>query len=261
MANLFPRSANFLPFKIAICLGFAVTCAVVAFSFFATDKTMAVGYQPDQPIPYDHALHAGKVGLDCRHCHSFVDKGGQANIPSANVCANCHAAGAAHNVGVKHDSPKLKALRDALETGKPIRWVKVWDSPDYVYFDHSAHLSRGVSCVSCHGNVNEMRVVYRSKAHTMAFCLDCHNSPEDHIRPIEHVYDLNWTAKAHLSKAENKPLFDKLNAWHELRAKENKVSVVLNERSSKKQYQKSLGLFLKEKHSINPKISCQTCHN
>ena len=109
MANLFPRSANFLPFKIAICLGAAVTGVVLAVSYYATDKTLAVGYEPDQPIPYDHALHAGVAGLDCRHCHSFVDKSGHANIPSANVCGNCHAAGATNNVGIKHDSPKLKA--------------------------------------------------------------------------------------------------------------------------------------------------------
>lgn len=261
MANLFPRSANFLPFKIAICLGFAVACTVAAVAFFATDKTMAVGYQPDQPIPYDHALHAGKVGLDCRHCHSFVDKSGHANIPSANVCANCHAAGAAHNIGVKHDSPKLQALRDALDSGKPIRWVKVWDSPDYVYFDHSAHLNRGVSCVDCHGKVNEMRVVYRSKAHTMGFCLECHNAPEKHIRPLEYVYDLNWTAKDHLAKSENASLLEKLNKWHGERKIAGKQNVVLSDSSSEDDYQESLGLYLKETHNINPKVSCQTCHN
>ena len=175
MANLFPRSANFLPFKIAICLGAAVTGVVLAIGYYATDKTLAVGYQPDQPIAYDHALHAGKVGLDCRHCHSFVDKGGQANIPSANVCANCHAAGAANNAGVKSDSPKLKALREALESEKPIRWVKVWDSPDYVYFDHSAHVNSGVSCKSCHGDIHKERVIFKSKAHTMGMCKMLHH--------------------------------------------------------------------------------------
>lgn len=256
MANLFPRSANFLPFKIAICLGAAVTGIVLAVSYYATDKTMAVGYQPDQPIAYDHALHAGKVQLDCRHCHSFVDKGGQANIPSANVCANCHATPAG---GVKSDSPKLAALGEALQSGKPIRWVKVWDSPDYVFFDHSAHVNRGVSCVTCHGDINKQRVVYRSIAHTMGFCIDCHNAPENHLRPVEHVYDLDWKAKDHITA--DKELFDKLVAWHNARGAAGKKSVDLTERSSDATYQKAYGLFLKETHNISPKVSCQTCHN
>lgn len=261
MANLFPSSANFLPFKIAICIGTAVAGVALAVSYYATDKTLAVGYQPDQPIPYDHALHAGVVGMDCRHCHSFVDKSGHANLPSANVCANCHAAGAANNVGVKHNSPKLKALRDALESGKPIRWVKVWDSPDYVKFDHSAHVNRGVSCFSCHGDMHKTRVVYKSKAHTMAFCLDCHRNPEKHLRPVEYVYDLDWTAKVYLTKPENKEMLEKLNTWHEKRAAEGKQSVALTERSSPSSFQKSLGIYLKESHHINAKVSCQTCHN
>jgi hypothetical protein len=261
MANLFPRSANFLIFKVVICLGAAVTGIVLAVGYYATDKTLAVGYEPDQPIPFDHAVHAGINGLDCRHCHSFVDKSGHANIPSANVCATCHAAGAMENLGVKHESEKLKALRETLESGKPIRWVKVWDSPDYVYFDHSAHVNRGVSCVSCHDDIHKQRVVYKSKAHTMAFCLECHKSPENHLRPLEYVYDLDWTAKDHLSKEENQELFDKLVKWHEDRAKEGKKNIQLSERSSESTYQKAFGLFLKETHHVNTKISCQTCHN
>jgi hypothetical protein len=261
MANLFPRSANFLIFKIAICLGAAVTGVVLAVSYYATGKTLDVGYEPDQPIPYDHALHAGVAGLDCRHCHSFVDKSGHANVPSASVCAGCHAATANHNLGVKHDSEKLRALREALDSGKPIRWVKVWDSPDYVYFDHSAHVNRGVSCVTCHDDINKQRVVYRSKAHTMGFCIDCHKSPENHLRPLEYVYDLDWTAKTHLTKDENAELYDKLVVWHEGRARKGLENVKLNKQSSGDDYQKAFGLFLKETHHVNAKISCQTCHN
>jgi len=261
MANLFPRSANFLPFKIAICLGFAVTGVVLAVAFYGTKKTMAKGYAPDQPIPYDHSLHAGIVGMDCRHCHSFVDKSGHANIPSANVCANCHAAGPNGDQGVKSDSPKLQPLRDALKSGKPIRWKKVWDAPDYVYFDHSAHVNRGVSCKSCHGDIHKQRVVHKSVVHTMGMCLECHNNPEDHLRPVEYVYDLDWDAKTYLSKAENQNLFVKLQQWHKKRAVEGKKSVELTERSSEAEYQRAFGLFLKETHHVNPKVSCQTCHN
>jgi len=261
MANLFPRSANFLPFKIAICLGVAVTGVVLAVSFYGTKKTQAKGYQPDQPIPYDHSLHAGVMEMDCRACHSFVDKSGHANIPSVNVCATCHAAGAEQNAGIKPDSDKLKPLRDAIEHDKPVRWRKIWDAPDYVYFDHSAHVNRGVSCVECHGNIHEQRKVHKSVVHTMGMCLECHNSPEDYIRPVEYVYDLDWNAKEHLLTEENEELLGKLKDWHIERQKEGKKFVELKERSSEAEFQRAYGLFLKEAHSVNPKISCQTCHN
>jgi len=98
---------------------------------------------PDQPIPYDHELHVTQLGLDCRHCHSFVEKSGQANVPTANTCANCHVKG-----GIKSDSPRLAPLMAAIDSGE---------------LDHSAHLGRGVSCVECHGQVDEMPVVYHAK--------------------------------------------------------------------------------------------------
>lgn len=232
----------------------------MAISYYGTDKTFAKGYQPEQPIAYDHALHAQKttIGLDCRHCHSFADKSGQANIPSANVCANCHAGDKGQ---IKKDSPKLAALRDALDNGKPIRWVKVWDAPDYVYFDHSSHINRGVSCVSCHGEVNKMKTVYRAKAHTMGMCIDCHNAPEDHIRPVEFVTDLQWNAKDYLFSEKGAKTLEAVKAWHEQRAAAGKKHIDLNQKSTDGECQKAFGLYLKEKHSIAPKTSCQTCHN
>lgn len=268
MANLFPRSTNFLIFKIAFCIGVAKLGVMLAFSYYATDKTIAVGYQPDQPIPYDHEFHASQLGLDCRHCHSFADKTGQANIPSANVCWNCHGVGKG---GIKADSPKLAPLREAMETGKPIRWVKVWDSPDYVYFDHSAHLNRGISCVSCHGEIHKMRKVYKSKAHTMGFCIDCHNAPENHLRPVEEVTNMDFSAKDYL--ANNKEVREAVENFHKLglanKGKDNPlkfqgkkyIDFEYDEFESEANCQKALGLYLKDKHSVHPKISCQTCHN
>ena len=99
---------------------------------------------------------------------------------------SCHAV-------IKSNSPKLAPVRESLKTGKPVEWVKVHKTPDYVYFNHSAHVSRGVSCVECHGRVDEMQVVKHAKSHSMAFCLDCHRHPEKHVRPIEHVFNLGWT--------------------------------------------------------------------
>lgn len=238
MANFFPRWTNVLPLKIAVCLGVVGTGAVVGFNYYATPKALRVGYQPTQPIPYDHDLHVRELGLDCRYCHSFVEHSGQANIPSANTCWNCHQH-------VRPDSPKLEPLRRAMDkdyehyTGEPIRWVKVHESPDYVFFDHSAHLARGISCASCHGKVNEMKVVYQAESHSMSFCLDCHRNPEKHLRPLEEVFNLDYDAKTYLE--ENEIYADK--------DKKDRITT-----------QEDFGRYLRAHWNIQPKESCSTCH-
>jgi len=129
MANYFPRYTNILPLKIAVCLGALALGVVVAFTYYGSPKAQRVGYMPDQPIPYDHQLHVTQLGLDCRHCHSFVEKSGHANVPTANTCANCH-----HETkgAIKSDSPRLAPLMEAIDNGKPIEWVRVHKAPDYV---------------------------------------------------------------------------------------------------------------------------------
>ncbi len=236
MANFFPRWTNVLPLKIAVCLGVAGGGVVVAFTYYATPKAQRVGYQPAQPIPYDHSLHVGQLGLDCRYCHSFVEHSGQANVPSANTCWNCHQH-------VRKESPKLEPLRRAYDEtyanydGAPIKWVRVHTNPDYVFFNHSAHLNRGISCVSCHGKVNEMEVVYQAKSHSMGFCLDCHRDPARHLRPLEEVFNLDYDPKEYLET-------------HEILDAEGNVIKT----------PKELGEFLKQHWNIQSKESCSTCH-
>jgi len=211
---------------------------------------------PDQPIPYDHELHVNQLGLDCRHCHSFVDNSGHANIPTGNVCWNCHDK-------VEKESPKLEPLRRAMDkdyehyTGEPVRWKKVYNSPDFVYFDHSAHLNRGVSCVSCHGDVSEMRVVWRAEAHTMGFCLDCHRAPEKHLRPLEQVTNMKYTAKSYLEELSDD---ERVALLKEIAKTKGNEDFKL-EGSSEKDCQMAFGRHLKDKWSIRPKESCATCHN
>nr|ANC58132.1 cytochrome c7 [Candidatus Methylacidiphilum infernorum] len=185
MGNLFSRSSNDLPPKIVlgiVVLGFLF---VLAISYYFTPKYSRVGYMPTQPIPFDHALHAGQLGLDCRFCHSYVEKSGFSNLPTTQTCMNCHRQ-------IKMDSPKLAPLRESWEMGKPIKWVRIHQLPDYVYFDHSAHVNRGVSCVSCHGKVNRMKEVYHDKPLSMSWCLDCHRNPEYFVRPQDKVFDMDW---------------------------------------------------------------------
>ena len=189
MANIFPRGSNLLPLKIVICLLVLGGAATAGFWYYFTPKYARVGYQPIQPIPFPHDVHVSQLGMDCRYCHSFVEVAAHSNIPTTQVCANCHNQ-------VQRDNPKLQAFRESWETQRPIEWVQIHKTPDYVFFNHSAHVNRGVSCVSCHGKVNEMPVVWHDQSHSMAWCLECHRHPENALRPLQFITDLNWTPPA-----------------------------------------------------------------
>ncbi|MCF7687217.1 MAG: cytochrome c family protein [Cephaloticoccus sp.] len=185
MSKLFPKAANKLPLQIVIYLFVLGGIATAGVSYYMTPSYTRVGYAPVQPVPFSHAIHAGQLGLDCRYCHIGVDQGPVSTVPSAQTCMNCHNQ-------IKTDSPLLTAVRESYETGKPVPWVKIHQVPDYVYFNHSAHINRGVSCVECHGRIDEMDTVAHAKPLSMGFCLDCHRNPEKVVRPLDKVTDLAW---------------------------------------------------------------------
>lgn len=185
MANIFPKWSNTAPIKIIICVVMTVSTVVAGITYYATPKYLRVGYQPIQPVMFDHSLHVDQLGMDCRYCHTFVDRSEHSNVPAASTCMNCHSI-------IKADSPKLAPIRNSYESGDPVPWVKIHRTPDYVYFNHSVHINRGVSCVHCHGQINEMEEVYHAKPLSMAFCLECHRNPENFIRPIDEVTNLNF---------------------------------------------------------------------
>lgn len=185
MANFFPRWTNLLPLWVIVSvltIGGGVTAGV---AYYFTPKYTRVGYTPSQPIPFSHKIHAGQLGLDCRYCHSFVEESSHANVPATQTCWNCHQH-------VKKDSPLLAKVAESMETGESIPWVKVHKVPDYAYFNHSAHVNRGVSCVECHGRVDEMTVVRHEQSLSMSWCLDCHRDPAKHLRPLDQVTNLGW---------------------------------------------------------------------
>ena len=195
MANIFPEWSNKIPKQALIAVPLVVIALVAGVTYYATPKYASVGYQPIQPVAFDHSLHAGQLGIDCRYCHTYVEQSEHSNIPGANTCMNCHSQ-------IKADSPALAPVRDSYESGMPLHWIKVHRTPDYVYFNHSVHVNRGISCVECHGQVNEMEVIYQSKSLTMLFCLDCHRNPENYIRPLAEVYNLDWEAGSVLAQKE-----------------------------------------------------------
>ena len=207
MSQIFPRWSNALPLQIVIylfVLGGTVTAGV---TYYCTPKYLRVGYAPIQPVPYDHSLHAGQLGLDCRYCHSNIEHSGPANVPAAQTCMNCHSL-------VKSQSPLLQVVRASYESGEPVPWVKVHKAPDYVYFNHAIHVNRGISCVECHGKINEMPVVTHAQSLSMDFCLTCHRDPAARLRDLPDVYDLDSPTLADQGK-----LKDAVIRMHEWRIK------------------------------------------
>jgi hypothetical protein len=130
------------------------------------------GYQPDQPIPFDHSLHAGTNQIKCQYCHNQVERSRHANIPTSSTCMNCH-------IQIKTDSPWIKQMRDAMEKGESIEWTRVHMLPDHVQFNHSAHVQKGVSCATCHGPVDTMKTVAQFSDLSMGWCINCHRQPEN----------------------------------------------------------------------------------
>jgi menaquinone reductase, multiheme cytochrome c subunit len=192
---LFPRWANYLvPAVIVLVLGAGVLVPAVLVLGFHPDTT-DVGYQPQQPVPFSHAQHAGTLKMDCRYCHSTVDRAAFAAIPPTQTCMNCHAS-------IKADSPLLQPVRESYTTGTAISWIRVHNLPDYVYFNHAAHLAKGVGCVSCHGPIDQMPVVRQAQSLSMAWCLDCHRAPEKYLRPRDQVTNMKWDPVAVTGKTQ-----------------------------------------------------------
>jgi formate-dependent nitrite reductase cytochrome c552 subunit len=185
MPQIFPKWANQLAPKLGLIAVLAGTVAMAGVTYYLTPKYTRVGYQPKQPVAFSHKVHNEQLGIDCRYCHNNVDKSWFSNIPAASTCMNCHSL-------VLKDDPRLALVRESYSSGKPIPWVQVHKVPDYVYFNHSVHVNRGISCVHCHGEVNQMDEVQHAKPLSMSFCLDCHRAPDQKIRPVDLVTQLDW---------------------------------------------------------------------
>lgn len=165
--------------------------------FASTPEAGDAGYQPDQPVPYSHALHVGQLGMDCRYCHDPVEKADHATVPPASTCMGCHK-------GVLPDSEALQPVRDAYNDNKALAWTRVHDLPDYVYFSHRAHVTRGVGCESCHGRIDQMAKVFQVNGLTMRWCLDCHRAPERHIRAQNRITEMGYPYEAELPAARER---------------------------------------------------------
>jgi hypothetical protein len=178
-------------------LGGFVT-AVAGVTYYFTPKFWEVGYMPTQPGGgFNHQIHVGKLGMDCRYCHTKVEESWHANVPNVATCYGCHSEGKLDNIVAVE---KVQFIRDAYTKDEPIRWRKVHVLPDYAHFPHHVHVNAGISCYSCHGQIAGMPVVYQAEPLSMSWCLDCHRAPEANIVPPEKVTDLVWVEQEWMSK-------------------------------------------------------------
>ncbi|MCH7546364.1 MAG: cytochrome c3 family protein [Planctomycetes bacterium] len=214
---IFPKWSNLLlPMMIlggAIAPLYVVMVVAYGFSPLTTD----VGFQPQQPVPFSHKLHAGDMGIDCRYCHNTVEFTNHAAIPPTQTCMNCHTQ-------IQKDSSQIEPLLNSYITGMPMQWQRVHDLPDFVYFSHSAHVNRGVSCVSCHGRIDRMEIVTQMKTLSMGWCLECHRAPEQHLRDPDLVTQLGWG----IDRSLEQMIED--------------------------------GSFWRQQNNLNPSQDCSTCH-
>lgn len=205
--QIFPRSLNKLPLVVGAAATSGLVAVVVLVWYYFSPYFTQVGYSPKQPVPYSHRLHVGQLGLDCRYCHVNVERAPLAMVPPTETCMNCHQI-------VKTDSKLLEPIRESWATGKAMEWNRIHKLPDYVYFDHSVHVTAGVGCASCHGRIDQMEQVRMEKPLSMGWCLDCHrdvkakqvsldakDSPthlpyegndSEHIRPVAQMTNMEW---------------------------------------------------------------------
>jgi hypothetical protein len=218
MAQIFHHSTNTLA-KFSI---FGALFAIAGGTWLVLEITRSpyvtnAGIAKEQPVPFSHAHHVGGIGIDCRYCHTSVEQSATAGIPPTKTCMNCH-------VQIWNQSPTLEPVRASFRTGQSIEWVKVNDLPDFVYFNHSAHVNRtgwGIGCTTCHGRVDRMPLMWQEQSLQMEWCLECHRNPEKYVRPKDAVFNVAW-----------EPPADQLEK----------------------------GRQLVKQYKIHPRTSCSTCH-
>ena len=188
MAALFPPWANTATRVVLVLIAAAATIAVAGPIVYARMPfATGTGDPLLQPIAFDHRHHVRDDGIDCLYCHEDAERSPYAGVPAADRCMGCHNQ-------IWNDSSLIAPLRASVETGAPIRWQRVHSLPDFVYFDHSIHVNKGIGCASCHGRVDDMAAVYQVHRLSMSWCLDCHRNPTPHLRPRDQITNMTWTA-------------------------------------------------------------------
>ena len=189
MAQIFHRSTNTFSratiFGAVFFIGFIlwVIGGIVRSPYFTNQ-----GIEREQPVPFSHQHHVAGLGIDCRYCHTTVETSAFAGIPPTQTCMNCHAQ-------IWTNADMLAPVRASFATNKPIVWSRVHRLPDFVHFNHSIHINKGIGCASCHGRIDKMALTYQASPLTMSWCLECHRAPQKFIRPRSEVFNMSYVAK------------------------------------------------------------------
>lgn len=217
MANLFPPGAN-TAFRVVLAgaLGLVVGTPLLLMVLVRSPLGTGQGDLVAQPLQFDHRHHTGDEGIDCRYCHYEVERSPYAGVPPTSICMGCHAQ-------IWNRSPMLDGVRESVTRNVPIRWQRVNNLPDFVYFDHSIHVKKGVGCETCHGRVDRMAVVTQAAPLTMGWCLDCHRNPAPNLRPPDAVAVMGW---------QPDPARDVV----------------------------AFGRAMQADHAVDPRLDCWTCH-
>jgi len=214
MSQIFRPSTNTLA-RVSL-FGGIFFVAILVWVFMILDRSPYATRQSiirSQPVPFSHDHHVAALGISCLYCHSSVEESSFAGMPPTATCMNCHKL-------IWNDSPMLEPVRESYRTKMPIEWTRVNDLPDFVYFNHSIHVAKGIGCASCHGRVDRMPLMMQAESLQMEWCLACHREPENFVRPRDQIFSMDWKA----------------------------------------QDQESLGRSLIERYQVQPQVTCSTCH-
>lgn len=186
MPQIFHKSMNTIS-KVSIVgvVLLGLGSIVVLTTLFRSSFAIRVNDPIEQPIPFSHKHHVVDDGIDCRYCHQSVETSSLADLPPTETCMTCHSQ-------IWNQSPVLEPVRVSFQTGQPIQWNRVNDLPDYVYFNHSIHIAKGVGCETCHGRVDQMPLTWKANTLYMEWCLNCHRHPENYVRPKDQVFTMGY---------------------------------------------------------------------
>ena len=190
MPNYFPPNSN--AFAKWLIWGGVIFTALLATSLtvFARTTNNKVRVPIEQPVAFSHALHNGQLGIDCRYCHTSVEVAASANIPPTETCMTCHSQ-------IRVGAPQLSVVQASWDNNEPIQWNRVHDLADFVYFNHSAHINKGIGCSNCHGRMDQMEGVWKNEPLSMGWCLECHRNPAQHVRPKSEVFNMAYEPPAY----------------------------------------------------------------
>ncbi|MBI5030837.1 MAG: cytochrome c3 family protein [Chloroflexi bacterium] len=190
MPQIFHRSTNTISRVSIFGLVFILAAILlVLWLLVRSEYATGVGVHLDQPVPFSHKHHVGDEGIDCRYCHTTVETAAFAGIPSVEICMNCHSQ-------IWASSPVLAPVRDAFSKNTPMVWNRVYVLPDFVYFDHSIHVQKGVGCATCHGPIEQMPLTAKATSMQMEWCVECHRDPGKYLRPRDQVFKVDYVPPA-----------------------------------------------------------------